>query len=104
MVEMVCYSPVNDGVCHSLTPTQNEKWKTDFSPIDTDGVSFVDSDYSKAYLRHLFISKEMLGPMICSNHNLAFYLWLVTEARKHIIEGDFVNWKNQMVKQLQFRL
>jgi queuine tRNA-ribosyltransferase len=105
-----CVMPTRNGRNGMLFTSQgiinikNEKWKTDFSPIDTDGVSFVDSHYSKAYLRHLFISKEMLGPMICTNHNLAFYLWLVTQARNHIIEGDFVNWKNQMVKQLQVRL
>ena len=105
-----CVMPTRNGRNGMLFTSQgiinikNEKWKNDFSPVDIDGVSFVDSHYSKAYLRHLFISKEMLGPMICSTHNLAFYLWLVTQARKHIIEGDFVNWKNQMVKQLQVRL
>ena len=105
-----CVMPTRNGRNGMLFTSQgiinirNERWKNDFSPIDADGVSFVDSHYSKAYLRHLFIAKEMLGPMICSNHNLAFYLWLVTQARNHIIEGDFVNWKNQMVKQLMVRL
>ena len=105
-----CVMPTRNGrngmlfTSRGIINIKNEKWKNDFGPVDIDGVSFVDSHYSKAYLRHLFISKEMLGPMICSNHNLAFYLWLVTQARKHIIEGDFVNWKNQMVKQLQVRL
>ncbi len=83
---------------------RNEKWKDDFGPIDEAGTSFVDHQYSKAYLRHLFISKEILGAMIASEHNLAFYLWLVDEARKHIIEGDYLQWKNNMVKQVSQRL
>ncbi|MDP4292618.1 MAG: tRNA guanosine(34) transglycosylase Tgt, partial [Bacteroidota bacterium] len=105
-----CVMPTRNGRNGMLFTSQgiinikNEKWKNDFSLVDPEGVSYVDSHYSKAYLRHLFISKEMLGPMICSNHNLAFYLWLVTQARNHILEGDFVSWKNQMVKQLQVRL
>jgi queuine tRNA-ribosyltransferase len=83
---------------------RNEKWKDDFSPIDEAGTSFVDHEYSKAYLRHLFVSKEILGAMIASEHNLAFYLWLVDEARKHIIEGDYRKWKDMMVKQVSQRL
>ncbi|HBS87646.1 MAG: tRNA guanosine(34) transglycosylase Tgt [Bacteroidetes bacterium GWF2_38_335] len=83
---------------------KNEKWKNDFSPIDADGVSFVDHHYSKAYLRHLIISGEMLGAQISSIHNLAFYLRLVREARKHIIDGDFHPWKEKMVKILSVRL
>jgi len=83
---------------------KNEKWKEDFTPIDPDGDSFVDQAYSRAYLRHLFASKEMLGPMIASIHNLRFYLWLVEEARKHILQGDFLSWKKTMVKMLAHRL
>src|SRR5665213_1033102 len=79
---------------------KNEKWKDDFSPIDESGTSFVDSGYSKAYLRHLTISKEILAAQIATIHNLAFYLSLVTQAREHIIEGDFEEWKNKMVKQV----
>ncbi len=83
---------------------KNEKWKNDFSPIDEFGTSFVDNAYSKAYLRHLFISKEILSAMIATAHNLSFYLWLVKEARNKIIEGSFFSWKNRMVKQLIQRL
>jgi queuine tRNA-ribosyltransferase len=83
---------------------RNNKWKDDFSPVDPDGTSFVDSHYTKAYLRHLFVSKELLAAQIASIHNLGFYLWLVGEARKHIIEGDFLSWKNSMVKQVSQRL
>lgn len=68
---------------------KNKKWENDFSPIDPEGDSFVDGQYSKAYVRHLFSAKEMLGGIIGSIHNLGFYLWLVTEARKHIIEGSY---------------
>jgi len=83
---------------------KNEKWKNDFSLIDEEGFSFVDTQYTKAYLRHLFVAKEMLGGMIASLHNLSFYLWLVREARKHIIEGDYTEWKNMMVKNVTQRL
>ena len=83
---------------------RNEKWKNDFSAIDSNGVSYVDSQYSKAYLRHLMISKEMLGSQIATLHNLAFYLWLVKEARKQIIEGTFSTWKDQMIPKLGTRL
>ncbi len=83
---------------------RNEKWKDDLSPIDLDGTAFVDTLHSKAYLRHLVISKEMLGAQIATIHNLAFYLWLVGEARRRIIEGSFTAWKNTMVKQLATRL
>ena len=80
------------------------KWKDDFSPIDPDGTSYVDQHYSKAYLRHLFNAKEMLAAQIGSIHNLAFYLWLVGEARKQILAGTFKEWKEIMVKQLAHRL
>jgi len=83
---------------------KNKKWEQDFSTIDPDGTSFVDQTYSKAYLRHLIISKEILGAQIASIHNLAFYLSLVKEARAHIIDGDFLEWKNKMVKQVTQRL
>ena len=83
---------------------RNEKWKDDLSPLDELGTSFVDSYYSKAYLRHLFVAKEILGAMIATQHNLAFYLWLVTEARKQIMLGTFSSWKEKMVKQVTNRL
>ena len=83
---------------------KNNKWRDDFSPVDPDGTSFVDHQYSKAYLRHLFNAKEMLGAQIGSIHNLAFYLWLVGEARCHILKGTFRDWKGKMVKQLGKRL
>ena len=83
---------------------RNEKWKEDFSPIDPNGVCFVDAEYSKAYLRHLFISKEMLAAQIATLHNLSFYLWLVGQARTKIMEGTFSEWKTQMVKKLMVRL
>ncbi|MGD0709775.1 MAG: tRNA guanosine(34) transglycosylase Tgt [Bacteroidales bacterium] len=83
---------------------RNEKWKDDLSPLDEFGTSFVDSYYSKAYLRHLFVAKEILGAMIATQHNLAFYIWLVTEARKQIIQGTFGSWKEKMIKQVAHRL
>lgn len=83
---------------------KNAKWQDDFSPIDRNGTSYVDGFYSRAYLRHLIVSKEMLGAQIASIHNLAFYLWLMAEARKHILAGDFASWKNLMVKKLDQRI
>ncbi|MDA0200795.1 MAG: tRNA guanosine(34) transglycosylase Tgt [Bacteroidetes bacterium] len=83
---------------------KNKKWENDFSPIDTANYCFVDSDYSKAYLRHLFTVNEMLGKQIATLHNLSFYLWLVREARKHILAGDFLLWKNKMCSQMDRRL
>lgn len=83
---------------------KNKKWERDFSPIDKQGYCFADLDYSKAYVRHLFTVNEMLGKQICTLHNLSFYLWLVRQARKHILAGDFAQWKNQMVQQLNKRL
>ena len=74
------------------------------SPIDPNGVSFVDSTYSKAYLRHLFSAKEILGKQIATIHNLGFYIWLTNEARRRILDGTFYNWKEQMVKKLSLRL
>ncbi len=83
---------------------KNKKWEKDFSPLDPNGTSYVDQFYSKSYVRHLIQSKEILGKQICSIHNLAFYLWLVGEARKRIIEGDFCSWKNVMIKKVTNRL
>ena len=83
---------------------RNEKWKDDHSPIDPAGNCYADTEYSKAYLRHLVISKEMLGAQIATVHNLSFYLWLVGEARKQIVAGTFAAWKNIMVKKLSSRL
>jgi queuine tRNA-ribosyltransferase len=83
---------------------KNKKWENDFSPIDVNGASEIDTRYSKSYLRHLFASKEMLGPQLASIHNLTFYLWLVSEARNRIEDGSFTDWKNKMVKKLVVRL
>ena len=105
-----CVMPTRNGrngmlfTSEGIINIKNEKWKADFSPLDINGVSMVDSQYTKAYLRHLIISKEILGAMIASQHNLAFYLWLVGQAREHIIAGDFTTWKNQMVTQVTNRL
>ncbi|TRW23121.1 tRNA guanosine(34) transglycosylase Tgt [Flavobacterium zepuense] len=83
---------------------KNKKWEDDFSPIDEMGITFVDTEYTKAYLRHLFASNEYLGKQIATIHNLGFYMWLVREAREHIIAGDFYAWKEKMVKQMSQRL
>ena len=83
---------------------KNKKWENDFSPIDANGTSAIDQRYSKAYLRHLITSKEMLGAQIASIHNLSFYLWLVKEARIKIEQGVFNEWKNKMVLKLVERL
>ena len=83
---------------------KNKKWENDFNPIDPNGFSSVDKRYSRSYLRHLFVSKEMLGPQIASIHNLSFYLWLVNESRIKIEEGTFTEWKNKMVVKLVERL
>ncbi|OFY42686.1 MAG: tRNA guanosine(34) transglycosylase Tgt [Bacteroidetes bacterium GWF2_40_14] len=83
---------------------RNKKWADDLSPIDQNGTSFVDTVYTKAYLRHLFVAGEILGAQIASEHNLAFYLWLVGEARSHIKAGDYKTWKDSMVKRLETKL
>ena len=83
---------------------KNKKWESDFSLLDSDNYCFVDVSYSKSYVRHLFTINEMLGKQICTIHNLAFYMWLVRESRKHILAGDFASWKTKMVKQLDQRL
>ena len=105
-----CVMPTRNGrngmlfTKNGVMNMRNRKWADDFSPIEADGASYVDTAYSRAYLRHLFISDELLALQIASIHNLAFYLWLVGEARQHIIEGDFHTWKPAMVKRLSERL
>ncbi len=89
---------------HGTINIKNKKWENDFSQIDEMALTFVDTEYSKAYLRHLFVAKEYLGKQIATIHNLGFYLWLVREARKHILAGDFTQWKTVMVKQMDKRL
>lgn len=89
---------------HGTINIKNKKWQDDFSQIDDMDITWVDTEYSKAYLRHLFTVNEMLGKQIATIHNLGFYLWLVREARKHILAGDFSTWKNMMVKQMDKRL
>jgi queuine tRNA-ribosyltransferase len=107
---MDCVMPTRNGrngmlfTKNGILNMRNEKWKNDFSPIEEGGASFVDTLYSKAYLRHLFHAGEMLAPMIGSLHNLAFYLWLVGEARRHILDGDFALWKTEMVERVSRRL
>lgn len=105
-----CVMPTRNGrngmlfTSQGIINVKNEKWKKDFTPIDPEGHSAYDLMYSKAYLRHLFVAGEMLGPQIASQHNLAFYLWLVGEARRQIVAGTFVEWKGKMIKQLGRRL
>lgn len=105
-----CVMPTRNGRNGMLFTSQgvinikNKKWEFDYSCIDENGTTWVDNAYSKSYLRHLFNVNEMLGRQIASIHNLGFYCSLLKEARKHIIDGDFLNWKNIMVKQLTNRL
>ncbi len=105
-----CVMPTRNGrnamlfTSNGVINIDNKKWENDFSPIDNGIDCEVSQYYSKAYLRHLMKAKEYLGYTIASVHNLAFYLWLVAEARKHIIEGDFASWKSEMVIKLQQRL
>ena len=89
---------------HGTINIKNKKWEDDFSAIDESGTTWVDTYYTKAYLRHLFAAKEMLGKQIASIHNLGFYVWLTREARKHILAGDFREWKDKMVVQMDKRL
>lgn len=105
-----CVMPTRNAR-HGLLFTQNgiinirnEKWKNDFSALDENGTTFADKDYTKAYLRHLIVCNELLASQIASIHNLGFYLWLIKEARKRILENTFVDWKNTMVKKLAQRL
>ena len=99
-----CVMPTRNGrngmlfTAKGVINIKNKKWQSDFSPIDKDNYSFVDLTYSKAYLRHLIISKEILGAQIASIHNLSFYLWLVREAQRKIENGDFKQWKEKMVR------
>ena len=89
---------------HGTINIKNKKWENDFSPIDEMGITFVDTEYSKAYLRHLFAANEYLGKQIATIHNLGFYLWLVRTARERILAGDFQEWKTKMVQQMDKRL
>ena len=105
-----CVMPTRNGrngmlfTRNGIMNMKNKKWADDFSPIDPESDCFVDLQYSKAYLRHLFVSQELLAMQIASIHNLAFYLWLVKEARKHIIAGDFHTWKPMMLERVTRRL
>ena len=105
-----CVMPTRNGrngqlfTSEGVINIRNKKWENDFSPIDPNGPTFVDTLYSKAYLHHLVVCKEMLAAQIASLHNIGFYLWLVGEARKHIIAGDFTPWKEIMVEKLSRRL
>ena len=105
-----CVMPTRNGrngmlfTWNGIMNMRNKKWENDFSPLDPEGASFVDHTYTKAYLRHLFIAGEMFAAMIASEHNLAFYLDLVREARKHIAAGDFKAWKEVTVKKIMTRL
>ncbi len=105
-----CVMPTRNGrnamlfTKNGVMNMRNKKWETDYSPIEEDGASYVDTMYSKAYLRHLFHAQELLALQIASIHNLAFYLWLVREARKQILAGNYSAWKSIMVKRLSNRL
>jgi queuine tRNA-ribosyltransferase len=105
-----CVMPTRNGrngmlfTSEGIINIRNRRWTDDFSPIDTYGTSAVSLSYSKAYLRHLIISGEILGSQIASIHNLSFYMKLVSEARKRIEEGDFKKWKEQMIIKLSDRL
>lgn len=107
---MDCVMPTRNGrngmlfTQHGIMNMRNKKWADDFSPLQEDGASMVDRIYSKAYVRHLFIAQEILAMQIASVHNLAFYLWLVGEARAHILKGDFKTWKTEMVERVTRRL
>lgn len=105
-----CVMPTRNGrngmlfTKNGIMNMKNKKWADDFSPLDSDGESVVDSLYSKAYLRHLFTSNEILALQIASIHNLAFYVWLTQEARRQIIAGTFAGWKRDMVIRTSQRL
>ena len=105
-----CVMPTRNGrngmlfTWNGIMNMKNKKWENDFSPLDPFGTSFVDKYYTKAYLRHLFVSGEMFASMIASEHNLAFYLDLVRKSREHIIAGDFATWKEITVKKFMSRL
>ena len=105
-----CVMPTRNGrngmifTSNGIINLRNRKWETDFSQLDPDGTSFVDRRYTKAYVRHLFVAGEMLGSLIASQHNIAFYLWLVGQARQHIINGTFAEWKDRMIPRVTARL
>lgn len=105
-----CVMPTRNGRNGMLFTSEgtinikNKKWEADFSPLDPMGLTFVDREYTRAYLRHLFAANEYLGRQIATIHNLGFYLWLVREARKRILDGTFSSWKDQMVRQMDKRL
>ena len=105
-----CVMPTRNGrngmlfTSEGIINIKNQKWKNDFSPIDPSGTAYIDQHYSKAYLRHLFVCNEMLGPMIATMHNLRFYLWLTSEARNHILSGSFSPWKKEMSERVSRRL
>ena len=107
---MDCVMPTRNGrngmifTSEGIMNMRNLKWADDFTPLDPNGTSFVDHAYSRAYVRHLFVSSELLAMQIASIHNLAFYLWLTREARRHILEGDFAVWKREMVEKVTRRL
>ena len=107
---MDCVMPTRNGrngmlfTMNGILNMRNLKWANDFSPLDPDGTSFVDHAYSRAYVRHLFVSQELLALQIGAIHNLCFYLHLMGEARRHILEGDFANWKRTVIPQLTNRL
>lgn len=107
---MDCVMPTRNGrngmlfTRHGIMNMRNRKWADDFSPLQEDGPSYVDTAYTKAYVRHLFIADEILAMQIASIHNLAFYLWLVEEARRHIMAGDFSSWKREMLECVTRRL
>ena len=105
-----CVMPTRNGrngmlfTWNGIMNMRNAKWADDFSPLDPEGTSFVDSTYTRAYVHHLFIAKEMFGAMVASEHNLAFYLDLVRTARQHIEQGDFAAWKNSVIPKITSRL
>ncbi len=105
-----CVMPTRNGrngqlfTSHGVINIRNKKWERDFTPLDPEGTSFVDTTYTRAYLHHLVVSGEMLGAQIASLHNIAFYLRLVAEAREHILAGDFTPWKERMINQLGQKL
>jgi queuine tRNA-ribosyltransferase len=105
-----CVMPTRNGrngmifTAHGTMNMKNKKWEDDFTPLDPADYAWVDTAYTKAYVRHLFTVNEMLGRQICTIHNLSFYIWLMREARKHILAGDFRTWKDKMVKQMDNRI
>ena len=105
-----CVMPTRNGrngmifTRNGVMNMRNKKWENDFTPLDPEGTSYVDTQYTRAYVRHLIHSDEMLGLEILSIHNLAFYLWLVGEARQHIIAGDFRSWKEDTLRRIMVRL